>query len=342
MKVWLLDEGTPGHTIQTEGVGSILASRGGTDLTRISCRLKLPGWKRGLTRWKVSRAKRGRAIVLARQLYPGLVLPEGREVDLIVSSCGKSAYLNRLLSREFGARGIFIGELKPFPADWFDLIITPVAGGRANELQVPVIETGRTPGNSRDAMAALWVGGAPEGCWTVLIGGASRSHHFAAGDWEDLADGMNALSERHGKRWMVSTSRRTGAEAEAILKSRIAAGNIVEAVWWGEEPKKVVGAFLGAGERVFVTQDSLTMMSEALAVGKRTELLRPTSWDMPEDSFNGRYVSRLVAGGFVGRHDLRDLRDYTPAGDGAVSVEALQKDFSRRLLSWVDGERLRK
>ncbi|MFK7850340.1 MAG: ELM1/GtrOC1 family putative glycosyltransferase [Akkermansiaceae bacterium] len=335
MKVWLLDEGTPGHTIQTEGIGKLLSSRESVASTTIRCRLRLRGWKRGLTRWKVGRAQAGRALQFARQLYPGLVIPDVREVDLIVSSCGKSAYLNRLLSREFGARSIFIGELKPFPEDWFDLIITPVEARGPNELQIPVIETGRTPESCKDAAKIFWKGSVPERCWTVLIGGTSRTHPFVEQDWIGLAGGLNTLSEKFGIRWLVSTSRRTGRKAENILKSRLSHEALEEAIWWGDDPKKVVGAFLGAGERIFVTQDSLTMMSEALAVGKRAELLRPASWDMPEESFNGRYVSRLVSEDFVGRHDIAKLPNYQPVGDGKVLLDPLKEEFSRRLLLWL-------
>lgn len=341
MKVWLLDEGTPGHTVQTEGVGKILAERADARLSWIRCRLVLAGWKRPVARFVVSRAGQDRALALARRLYPGLELPESEFPDLVVSSCGKSAYLNRLLGCAFGARCVFIGERKPFPANWFDLIITPVEEGLPNELLIPVIETGRTEGEAAAALDS-WDGEIGSACWTLLIGGESRSHRFARGDWENLADGVNALSERHGIRWLISTSRRTGKEVEELLRSRIRPECIAEAVWWCEEPKRAVGAFLAAGERIFVTQDSLTMMSESLAVGKRTELLRPAVWDMPEKSFNGGYVARLVEADLVGTNDLRDFASYQPSHSGKVSVEALREEFMGRLLSWVDGGRVRK
>lgn len=343
MKVWLLDEGTPGHTIQTDGVGKILSERAGAELSWVQCRLKLAGWVRPFARFNVSRAKPETARSIALKLYPKLELPKSGAPDLVVSSCGKSAYLNRLLGCAFGARCVFIGERKPFPADWFDLIITPVEEGLPNELLIPVIETGRTASDAAAAMRDYWSGEmTPEGCWTILIGGESRSHRFVPSDWENLADGVNALSEMHGIRWLISTSRRTGKGVEELLRQRIRPENIADAVWWSEEPKKAVGAFLAAGERVFVTQDSLTMMSEALAVGKRTELLRPANWDMPEKSFNGGYVARLVDADLVGRTDLCDFARYQPSNSGSVSIDALREQFRARLLSWIEGGRVGK
>lgn len=340
MRIWLLDEGTPGHTVQTAGIGKILSELPGSEISWVRCELRLRGWKRWLARRAVGSVSCDRALGLAHKLYPELELPGNAPANLVVSSCGKSAYLNRLLGRAFGARCVFIGERKPFPADWYDLIITPVGEDLPNELLIPVIETGRTADEALAAMRDYWKGNFPARCWSLLIGGESRSHHFAPGDWESLADGVNALSAKYGIRWLISTSRRTGKNVEETLKQRIQSGSIAEAVWWSENPKKAVGAFLAAGERIFVTQDSLTMMSESLAVGKRTELLSPSIWDMPEDSFNGGYVSRLIASDLVGRTDIRDFAGYNPSAAANVSYDALYKDFRGKLLSWISDGKL--
>lgn len=335
MNVWLLDEGTPGHTVQTEGVGEILGSRLGAKLTWVRCKLKLPGWQRAVTRWRVGRKGPGGALRFAKQLYPGLEIPAGEQADLVISSCGKSAYLNRLLCAETGARGVFIGERKPFPANWFDLIITPVEEGIGNELLMPVIESGKSPESGMAAREGYWPEGAPQGCWTVLIGGSSRTHRYGKEDWEALADGINSLARNNEVRWLLSTSRRTGAEGELILKKQINPEVTREAVWYGSEPKKAVGAFLAAGERIFVTQDSLTMMSEGLAMDKRIELLVPRDWEMPKGSFNGAYVSRLLGEGLVGRTNISDLAEYIPDGDGRACVSPLREIFAEKIAEWA-------
>jgi mitochondrial fission protein ELM1 len=336
MKVWLIDEGTPGHTVQTAGLGGLLLGRPGVDTEWITCRLRLRGWMRPLARWLVNRVSGGKALIVARLLYPNLGLSDIHRRDLVVSSCGKSAYLNRLLCKASGARGVFIGEIDPFPAAWFDLIVTPVESGRANELLAPVIETGRTRENGRAAMETRWGANVPTACWTLLAGGNSRTHPFDPSDWDSLAAGMIALARRHSIRWLITTSRRTGLEAEERLRKILPPEILAEAVWYSEKPEKVVGAFLAAGERIFVTQDSLTMMSECLATGKRTELLRPRRWNMPGTSFNGRYVARLAAADLVGRTDLEGFANFTPTGDGRVNIDRLREDFAERLLAWID------
>jgi uncharacterized protein len=338
MKAWLLDEGTPGHTVQTAGLGGILERSAGWETVWIPCRLRLSGWKRPWARLLTSHASKGRALALAEKLYPGLMLPDAKDVGLVISSCGKSAYLNRLLAVETGARNVFVGERKPFPSDWFDLIATPVSEGLENELTMPVIETGKSPESGKAAMTAYWPEGAPEGCWTILIGGSSRTHRYAAEDWSALARGINELARRHGIRWLLSTSRRTGVEAERQLAREIDGGAIAEAVWYGREPKKSVGAFLAAADRIFVTQDSLTMMSEGLAMDKRVELLVPRRWKLPESGFSGRYVRRLIAEGNVGRTSMENLATHRPEGDGKAPVSATRERWAESFVAWASGK----
>ncbi len=337
--VWLLDEGTPGHTVQTAGLGAILSESGKWEPEWVRCHLDLRGWKRTFTRWNVGHIHKDKALACARKLYPGLVLPGANSADMVISSCGKSAYLNRLLCKLTGARGVFIGERKPFPANWFDLIITPVEEGYGNEMLMPVIESGRSVESGAVAMRDYWPAGAPSGCWTILIGGPSRTHRYGTDDWISLAEGINSLARQHGIRWLLSTSRRTGAEAESLLRERIDPAVLQNPVWYGVDPRKSVGAFLAAGERVFVTQDSLTMMSEGLAMDKRVELLVPSDWGMPEMSFNGRYVRRLLAADLVGRTSFGDMPGYVPVGNGSVAVTPLRQSFAEDFLKWADGKR---
>ena len=119
------------------------------------------------------------------------------------------------------------------------------------------------------------------------------SHRYAVADWHSLAEAMNRIAERQGIRWLVTTSRRTGGEAEAILHSALAPKHLAYAIWWAEKPEKRVNAFLGAAEFVFATQDSVTMVTECVAAGKPTAVIRPAEVRFPERSFLPAYFGRL-------------------------------------------------
>ncbi len=335
MKIWLLNEGTPGHTVQTAGLGAILSQSGEHQTEWLTCRLCLRGWLRPLARRLTADARGAWALRLATWLYPGLALPKVCTVDLVVSSCGQSAYLNRLLCQAFGARGIFIGEVAPFPAAWFDRVVTPVTNAAPNELLMPVIETGCSPESGNLAAEKFWPGPPPVNCWTLLLGGDSRSHRYVESDWEALAVGLEQLSKSYQIRWLVTSSRRTGTQVEEWLRRRLPTEILAESVWYGSDPRKAVAAFLAIGERIFVTQDSLTMMSEGLAMEKRVELLRPMNWKMPSDSFNARYIKRLATNDLIGITDLSNLSQYLPRDNAAFALQDLKTEFKERLLEWV-------
>ena len=89
---------------------------------------------------------------------------------------------------------------------------------------------------------------------------------------------MSALreaAERQGAALLVTTSRRTGGEAdravEAVFAGSPATRYLLLASKSAENP---VPAMLGAATHVLVTEDSVSMVSEAATAGFRVGLLR--------------------------------------------------------------------
>ena len=81
-------------------------------------------------------------------------------------------------------------------------------------------------------------------------------------------DWARKLARREGIRWLVTTSRRTGKEVEAKLRGLLPPEVVADAVWWCHLPEKKFPAYLGAAEVIWVTQDSVSMVTEAVAAGK--------------------------------------------------------------------------
>jgi mitochondrial fission protein ELM1 len=238
------------------------------------------------------------ARLLTRCCYRDLLLPTSRP-DVIIASSGDSAYLARLLGRLTGAVTVFIGEVQPFPPEWFDLVVLPTDSALKNVITAPLMETGQTPERAAAAAAAYWPRGTPRKCWSALIGGSSRSHRFTAEDWRAMAIAMNQLAHAHRIRWLLTTSRRTGKEAEDIMRATLEPSVIKEAIWWLETPKKAVAAFLHAGERVFVTRDSLTMISEVIAVKGLAVVVVPDECRIRRGSMTAEYLGRLELQGRI-------------------------------------------
>ena len=336
--VWRIDEGSPGHRAQVDGFLAGLERQSGHIETKwIDGRARLNGFQRWLLRSWIEFCGPFFPKRIVSRLLPQCA-PEttGQMPDLIVSSGGKTVFAGVYFAAKKDVPFVFIGERKPYPSEWFHTVFTPSpreAG--ANDVAIELIPTGLSP-QVVDAAASAYE--KPEGrLWTMVIGGASRSHHYSNEDWCELARKMNTLASVNGIRWLVTTSRRTGASAEAVLKSELQEDAIADAVWWSETPAKVMRAYLGLGERVFVTQDSVTMVSEAIASGKPTVVLRPAQVQFPKASFVPGYFDRLEQMGAITRSNFGELdKRKVPSEDRPRLPGNVEDRMAKTILERID------
>ena len=99
----------------------------------------------------------------------------------------------------------------------------------------------------------------------VLIGGSNKYYRLTPGIIRELADKLAAMSRATGAGFAITLSRRSGAEAEAILREKLAD---VPAVIWDGSGDNPYFAYLGLADHIVVTADSVSMVSEACSTGK--------------------------------------------------------------------------
>lgn len=99
----------------------------------------------------------------------------------------------------------------------------------------------------------------------VLIGGANRVYRFDRAAAERLADGLAQICKETGCGLLITASRRTGAENEALLRERL--DGLPAEIWDGKGDNPYF-AFLGLADAIIVTSDSANMVSEACYTGK--------------------------------------------------------------------------
>lgn len=308
--VWIVSEGSPGHVSQSVGLVDALRRREEISVEMVETRHRFGGFVRSMVRGYMGGKGRGLGLwFVARCL--GCGIPPGTP-DLIVTSGGKAVFAARSLAVQFSCPLLFVGERKPYPSEWFHTVLTPSPReSGCNDVRLDVIPTSMTRGKIRKA-AQEW-SDKPEGeLWAMIVGGRSQSHPYTGGDWKALASGMNALAGKYGISWLVTTSRRTGVAAESILQSGIDEDLIAKAIWWGAKPEKKLGAFLGAAERIFVTQDSVTMVTEATVAGGRPVVLAPENVDEKGTSFLPGYFSRLGDLGGIERVKIAEMANFVP------------------------------
>jgi len=100
----------------------------------------------------------------------------------------------------------------------------------------------------------------------VLLGGPNRVYRWTDAVLDRLADDLARLCREDGCGLAVSASRRTGAQAFARLRARLAG---LPAVFWseGDGPNPYFG-WLALADAIVATADSVNMVSEACSTGK--------------------------------------------------------------------------
>lgn len=113
----------------------------------------------------------------------------------------------------------------------------------------------------------------------LFLGGETRNFRFSLAKVEELLAELERASEKLGGGYLVTTSRRTPASVSQFLRSQIGSYPRCQlCVIASEDPRpEVVPGMMALAEFLIVTEDSLSMISEALSSGKRVVLVKMSS-----------------------------------------------------------------
>lgn len=301
LRLWLLTDGAPGHWSQSQGIADALAQRGDIDIEVFRVELKVCSsfWKR-----------------LGRLCLPWIrdpdfwlprvyqIAPPSAPPDLIISSGANTLLANALLARRENVPNAYSGTLKGYDAAAYSVVFTVVSLGVSNNCVLPLPPVPAAIFN----VPAPVVGAEP--LLAVLIGGNGAGYRFRAEDWRTMAQWLSELARTRGARLLLTTSRRTGAEAEQLLKAGLPAECLAQAVWWSELPQPAVRDFLSRCTAVVVTEDSLTMVAESIYA--RREVLTLVPQQAAANDNDGRALTAYAESGLIQRISLADATAGTP------------------------------
>ena len=266
LNVLVVSDGLPGHVNQSRGLAHWLGTRFTVEAQELEVRLRMRAMARRLLPPVVEVAP---AMATLRSFYQLPALP-GAAPDLIVSAGGNTAFANVLLARHFCVPNVFIGSRRRLAPSAFAAHLTLESTGEPGNVVTPVAPSTISPeAIARSAANFRTQHDLADGkFWLMACGGSGAGKTYNADDWCTLGHWMNAAAESHGIRWLLSTSRRTGASGEEALAKTLNAEHLAYAVWWNRRPERILGTLMGASERLFVTVDSMSMISECIGAQK--------------------------------------------------------------------------
>lgn len=142
----------------------------------------------------------------------------------------------------------------------------------------------------KDTFASL-----PHPITALIVGGSIKKHPFTLENATNLALATKQLKEKEGGSLLITTSRRTGLEAQNLIMSHLK--DIPHyAYLWGAEGKNPYLGFLACADNIIVTGDSVSMCCEATATQKTLRIFTGTSW---LTSKHLKFVQTLYKNGFA-------------------------------------------
>ncbi|MFW5832953.1 MAG: mitochondrial fission ELM1 family protein [Pseudomonadota bacterium] len=218
--------------------------------------------------------------------------------DVVVAAGRRTAPVARWLERASGGRVFTVQLMRPGCLAGLDLVAIP-----AHDRPRPAANVVTTLGAPHPfdravldaALAELPEAAArlPDPRIAVLVGGPSGSVPFDRADEARFVAELGEFARSLDASLLVTTSRRT---PDSLLRAlgAVAGGRMVLHRFGAPGPNPF-RAFLAAADRVVVTADSASMLSEASATGRPIHVFRPQG--LPDK--HGRLVDALAAAGYV-------------------------------------------
>ncbi len=243
--------------------------------------------------------------------------------DAVVACGSKLTPVALWLSRENLAKTVIV--MKPsFPYQFahFDLVILP-KHDHAGNLKSHHIRTTVAPNLSdidhlnhhRQKLAdVLHLNGKSR--LSIFIGGDSKSYKLEKSKMENWLNTLAELSRKKHMEFMITTSRRTGAGIDALVREKTAKNPNCKLMVIANE-KNIEGityGMLASSDVAVVTEDSVSMISEALSAGKRVIVLKAGNGQLPRKH---REFQELLAS--------EGLIEVATADDFSVKFETAQK-----------------
>ncbi len=218
---------------------------------------------------------------------------ENAYADIIISAGSSLAPLNLLLKKENLAKSVAIMKPSfPYSAHQFDLLILPMHD-RFHSKRVPTVRTLVTPNQVREKLleqvaAKLSAQIPPKSNGrkrlSVFIGGSSKAYEFNLTQLKKWAARLKESAQAMNFEILITTSRRTGIDTAEILKHEFSENPLTKLLVIANESNidQVAYGMLAHSDVAVVTEDSISMISEAVSAGKQVVVLQVGNGKLPK------------------------------------------------------------
>lgn len=321
LRIWVLADDRAGNVAQAVGVAEALGLPFDTKAIRYSPFARLPNALQGASRLGLTPETR----LALTPPWPDVVIAAGRRTAPV------ARWLKRRNPRAFLAQIMNPGKAG---AEEFDLIATPAHDCKLPNGDAPnVLRTVGAPHRvtpqrlaaARDVWAQRFAP-LPRPLFALIVGGATNRKPFPTTLAKQLGADVTAWAKPAGGSVLLTTSRRTGAEAEQALLTAIPEPRYT--FTWGSDGDNPYMGFLALADAIVVTGDSVSMCSEACAAPAPVYIFAP---DDMVAAKHARLHADLYARGFARPFDgARETWTHPPLNAAHDIARAISSQLKGR------------
>ena len=157
----------------------------------------------------------------------------------------------------------------------------------------------------------------PRPLTAVIVGGAIKNKPFSPQNALALGKALKELKAKIGGSILITTSRRTGEEAQKIIMEQIK--DIPQHTFlWGDKSENPYGGYLACADNLVVTGDSVSMCCEATGPGKPLWVFCGKDWLTKKHL---RFVNSLYASKCAVALEDKSAFDFKPQKTLNASTE---------------------
>lgn len=327
--ICILSDGRPGHVNQSQGLLQEEA-RKGTPMQTFA----LPRLRKALKHPALMLAfffrTRPTIQFLAYRLGYGSPPPQAGNPLLIVSTGGDTLLANITLSRLYGSPNVFVGKRSRHTDAGVRLLATTTGEPVTDKVMVmdfAPVSVGKCAPEHRPA---------PRRLIAVMIGGDSNEYRYDESDFRALATSLDRICQRHDVTLLLTTSRRTGSHGESVLRARLPSEHLSNVTWYSQNPAPVAKDYCEQADVIFCSEDSGTMLTEAISYGKPVVAFYPKQKKIPpfyEAFLRKMQQSNVIASsidelGEIGLQELAPAKkpDLGPVFDAIAALTSEKKN----------------
>ena len=291
--LWILLDDRRGSVGQAKGIAMALEGR--INIVEKQLAYTRWGW---IPNWIKGRSLFGTDIIKSDNLdapYPDIILSTSRRTVATARYLRKkSGNRSKIVQLMYPSGGVGIKDM--------ELVIVPAHDNPQKQKNAKAfVITGaptRVFADKLDAVRRQWepvFKDLPRPWTAVIIGGAIKGKPWPLDNAEDLAASLRKIHDQTGGSFLLTTSWRTGEEAEKIVLRELSDIPMYTYIW-GEKKESPIMGFFACADLITATADSVSMCSESCGTGKTVLLFKGQNW-LPEK--HARFADSLIEQGYA-------------------------------------------